>query len=142
MSFVEIPGLDAFLSGFSETATAYIDECLKESVIKQVALVTQTAKELCPIGDGEIQKSHIDKYGFHSGLLRDSIVGVVNSSGKSGVVMVPEAAMTDPYYGHMVHFGTTKMVGRPFLYQASERHSSEFQDNIAAKIKEQAPEAI
>src|ERR1019366_894106 len=109
---VEMPGLDMFLQSFSDVATAYIDECLIASVKIQVEAVVQTAKELCPVGEGEIQQSHADTYGFHSGLLRDSITGVVNENGKTGVVMVPEAAMTDPYYAHMVHFGTVKMIGR------------------------------
>ena len=105
------------LGEWVEKAKEKVHEALTESVKTQVEAVVETAKELCPVDTGN---------------LRDSIEGSISAGGHYGIVKVPTK---EAYYGFMVHFGTEKMAGRPFLYQASERHSSEFQENIKKNLK-------
>jgi len=128
------------LDTFCDLAKQYVNNALDDSISAEVTKIVATAKELCPVGTGEIQKAHVDKYGFHSGLMRDSIFGWVNKEKHMGWVKVPTTGMKDPYYGGMVHFGTVKMTARPFLYQAQERHMNDFPAEFQQALKKEVPE--
>lgn len=43
---------------------------------------------------------------------------------------------TDPFYGRMVEFGTSKMSARPFLQPALERNQQEVTEIIKTKLRE------
>src|SRR5882762_6569305 len=91
-----------------EKANEIVHNSVKECVARTVEQIVETAKELAPVDTGN---------------LRDNIVGKVSSGGHYGKVRIDSKKV---YYAFMVHFGTTKQVGRPFLYQASEQHQVTF----------------
>ena len=108
---IEITGLDDFydlIRDLDDETRKEVSEVIEDH-LNQVAI---TAETLVPVD---------------SGLLKGSIETDMSKSGLSGVVKTN--ARSAPH-GHLVHFGTARMAGRPFLYQAAERHERQFETEL------------
>ncbi len=113
---VEIVG-DSF-DKWIEEAKKRVHECTADAVAEQLEAVAETARELCPTNTGN---------------MRDAIYIKHSEGSQYGSVRVDS---TKAWYARLVHFGTAKMPGRPWMYEAAEQHETEFKERIAKKIEE------
>jgi HK97 gp10 family phage protein len=117
---------DLDLSKWTARAHDIVSKAAATAVKNKADQVVATAKELAPV---------------LSGALRDNIAAY-QKEGAAGHYAIVKVTTKEIPYGYMVHFGTEKMTGRPFLYQAVERNSAGFKDEIKANIATEAEEAV
>ena len=98
------------LDKFVERAQKRLNEDIGPVLAEHAEKVLATAQSLVPVDEG---------------VLRDSL----HIKGKGNFTSVRTDARKAPH-GHLVHFGTAKMAGRPFLYQAADRHKDELKPAI------------
>lgn len=118
-----MPDLVELIGDFGEwieKAKEKVHEAVKEATSSTIEEVVRAAKELAPVDTGK---------------LKDSIKGSVSAGGHFGTVKV--SSKTVPY-SWLVHFGTVKMPGRPFLYQAKEQVGLTYPKKIQDNIKQQS----
>lgn len=108
------------LEKWIEQSTEKVETSVAESIKDHAEKVLETAKELVPVDQG---------------LLRDTLQVKISKDGLHAVVKTDGKRAP---HGHLVHFGTVKMKGRPFLYQAGERHENELAPAIKQRLGKEA----
>lgn len=102
---------------FIGRADKKVTEATKPAIEEVAHKILASAQELVPV---------------KSGALKDSLEVKVAPSGKKAVV---KASKDKAWYAFLVHFGTKHLPGRPFLYQAAERHSGELKGLIQENLR-------
>lgn len=95
-----------------------VKDAVRRAVEVQADKVLATAQDLCPVGEG---------------LLKSALKKKISASGQRATV---RADATIAPHGHLVHFGTAKMPGRPFMYQANDQHRDELKPEIEKQLRD------
>lgn len=112
---IDTSGLEKLIEKTREKVSV---EVIKPAMTEYAARIEATAKELVPV---------------RTGLLRDSIHTTISEAGHFAKVRTN--AKTAPH-GFLVHFGSVKSEGTPFLHQARDAHpKSELVQLIEEKKK-------
>ena len=104
------------LEEFAKRAEKHVQESIQPVLEEHAEKVLATAKSLVPV---------------ETGLLRDTL-NTKQSKGKNFVTVRTDGKRAP--HGHLVHFGTAKMEGRPFLYQAADIHRAELKEALQAAL--------
>ena len=102
---------------FVKESSKQVDDATKTAVKQHADLVLQTAIATAPEDTGKLKASLEIKltHGGTRALIR--------------------AKADQAWYAFIVHFGSEKMTGRPWLYQASEQHAAALKPAIEQALK-------
>jgi HK97 gp10 family phage protein len=106
------------LNEWIKAANEKVHEATAKGVATVVEHVVAKAKDLCPVASGN---------------LRDSISGSVSAGKHFGFI---RSDSKKAYYNFMVHWGTSRMPGRPFMTQAAEQSKTDLETEIQRNLKE------
>jgi HK97 gp10 family phage protein len=112
---IALIGLGKALVGMANWNSDVANE-LREAVADTADKVLDAARSRVPV---------------KSGLLAASLHITINKSGFTAKVKTDEG--TAPH-GHLIHFGTVKMIGNAFLYHANEQYKDQFLDRCSIAL--------
>jgi HK97 gp10 family phage protein len=115
-----LPKIAASIAGdlqkWEDVNNAHVAESVRKTVNAHAEKVAARARELVPV---------------KSGLLKSTIRV---TQGKNPLRAIVKTDHGKAPHDYLVHFGTVKMEGRPFLYQASEALAADLPGEIKAEL--------